>query len=301
MRDLTRMGLGLFGFALVIPTAVWADPPTSDANPPDRKKSWSKPALLHKTHLCPKCQWAEMRAKGINVPPPPPMPEGGLMVPGTACDRCGAATGRYSVPPVVTSRTPVTIGTMDTAAPPPPLASAPMNPGASASPCLACEASASGSAMGAAGGSMPGHAVAGGESRQAAGYVVVSSSVPTAEPMPIGVIQGRYAYQNPAMPPMGAGAPGMPMPGARPGPGAGAGGPGSSDPSVMPSSFAPDTYTGKGRSRPHILTHLFGLDAIGRHGREDRERREQENHAAISYQPKNEQVSELPSSMVYGH
>ena len=84
----------------------------------------------------------------------------------------------------------------------------------------------------------------------------------------------------------------MPMPGGPPGPGAP--GRGSSDPSVMPSSFASDPYVPNGRNRPHILTHLFGLDALGRASREDRERREMENHASISYQQQSVQPSETP-------
>jgi hypothetical protein len=68
----------------------------------------------------------------------------------------------------------------------------------------------------------------------------------------------------------------------------------------MPSSFSPDPYVSNGRNRPHILAHLFGLDAIGRASREDRERRVMENHASISYQPQSVQPTELPASMVYG-
>jgi hypothetical protein len=55
-----------------------------------------------------------------------------------------------------------------------------------------------------------------------------------------------------------------------------------------------------GHNRPHIISHLFGLDAIGRRGREERERRNREKHASISYQPHTGPVTELPASLVYG-
>jgi hypothetical protein len=297
MRCLTRMGLGLVGLALVIPTAVLADPPASKSSA--GKKTRSKQASSQKSHLCARCQWEELRAKGINVPPPPALPTGGLVLPKDHCDRCGAATGTYSVEPLVAPSAPpppafagAPSSSPSTDAPtPPPLVSAAGRGGMpAASPgntCVACEAAAVGA--------MPGRAVAGGDV-QVPGYAVISGAVPMAEPTPIGVIQGRYAYQNAGAPPMGAA--GMPMPGGRPGPGAR--GPGSGDASVMPSSFTADPYVPKGRNRPHIISHLFGLDAIGRASREVRERRKNETHAAVSYQPQTAQPSELPASMVYG-
>jgi hypothetical protein len=69
----------------------------------------------------------------------------------------------------------------------------------------------------------------------------------------------------------------------------------------MPSSFASEPYLSGGKSdRPHVLTHLLNLDAIGRRRRADRARREQENHASVSYQSQNQPVVDLPASMVYG-
>ena len=141
----------------------------------------------------------------------------------------------------------------------------------------------------------PGRAVAGGG---AAGLAVAGGTIPSAEPTPIGVIQGRYAYQNPSSP---MGAADLLATGGQGRPGANTGGPGSSDPSVKPTSFAPDPYDPVGHNRPHILSHLFGLDAIGRHSREERERINREKHASIPYQSQPEQkVDELPSKMVYG-
>jgi hypothetical protein len=287
------MGLGLVGLALVIPTAAWADPPVSKL--PTGKKTRTKQASSHKAHLCAKCQWEELRAKGINVPPPPALPPGGLVLPKDHCDRCGAATGTYAVPAMVTSGAPAppppsaTLAAGSAEAPtPPPLVTGGMAAPSTGNNCVACEAAAGV-------GAMPGRAVAGGEV-QVPGYAVVSGTIPMAEPSPIGVVQGMYAYQNAGAPPMGA--PGMPMPGGRPGPGAR--GPGSGDPSVMPTSYSTDPYVPKAHRRPHVITHLLGLDAIGERSRENRERRERENHASISYQSQSTQPSELPASMVYG-
>jgi hypothetical protein len=315
MRYLTWMGLGLglAGLALVAPTAVLADPPAS--KPSAGKKTKPKPTSFHRSHLCAQCQWAEMRSKGINVPPPPRMPQGGQAVPGTACDRCGVATSTYSVPSMVSAAAPppppVTVMSARSTGdvPPPPVATVPGAPGRGgmagpAADCVACAAAAGPVMIGpdgapmmvAGGGEMPGRAVVGGG---APGYASVSGGmVVSAEPMPIGMVQGQYAYQNPGAA-MGPAA--MPMAGGRPGAIPGPGRPGWNDPSVMPSSFAPDTITAGQSGRPHVVSHLFGFDAIGRRRREDRERRERENHAAISYQPQGQQpVVELPSSMVYG-
>jgi hypothetical protein len=123
--------------------------------------------------------------------------------------------------------------------------------------------------------------------------------MPLAEPTPIGVIQGRYAYQDqgPAI-----GAAGALPPGGRAGAGANPRSPGSSDPAVMPSGFNTEPYDPVGHNRPHIISHVFGLDAIGRHSREVKERREREKHASIPYRALSEQpaVEDLPSKMVYG-
>jgi hypothetical protein len=143
-----------------------------------------------------------------------------------------------------------------------------------------------------AGGDAAGHAVAGGG---APGYAVAGGTIPLAEPTPIGVIQGRYAFQG-----LGIGAGALP-PGGRSGPGAGAG-PGSADPSVMPTSYNTEPYGPDGHNRPHIIRHVFQLDMIGRRGREAKERRKREMHASIPYRPLSEQplVDDLPARMVYG-
>lgn len=286
MRSLTRMGQipGLLGLVLAASTAALADPPKPKPIPNPWAGVTARPgqSVLQKGHLCADCQRSQLRARGINVMPAPPLPHEGTVV-SSKCDRCGA--------PAVVSK---------------PLAQPPssrmtMTPGSTVSTagnCVECATSASTPAMLADGAGMPGRAVVGGD---APGYVVVGGTVPTAEPTPIGTVQGRYAYQGQGAAP---GAAGMPLAVGRPGSGAGAGavagGRGSSDPSVMPTGMASEAYLPARSGRPQILTHLFGLDGIGRRGREERERRERENHASISYQPQGQQVSELPSSMVYG-
>jgi hypothetical protein len=132
----------------------------------------------------------------------------------------------------------------------------------------------------------------------AAGHAVVGGTVPLAEPTPIGVIQGRYAYQDQSP---GIAVAGGSPPGGRTGSGAATRGPGTGDPSVMATSFNTEPYDPVGHNRPHVLTHVFGLDAIGRHGREARERRAREKHASIPYQPLSDpKVDDLPARMVYG-
>ena len=64
---------------------------------------------------------------------------------------------------------------------------------------------------------------------------------------------------------------------------------------------APDPIKPAGSNRPHILSHLFGLSAIGSDYREAKQRRRGEDHASIRYdQPQAERVTDLPASKVYG-
>jgi hypothetical protein len=285
MRSLTRMGLGLVGLALVAPTAIWADPPAS--NPSAGKKTRPKTSIFHRTHLCAQCQWSDLKARGINAPPPPPITQGGQMSPGSPCDRCGAVTLSHALPRSMPPQF------AQVARAQPAMTALPAGMAAGGAQCVACEAVATGTPVTVAGGAAPGRAVVGGS---VPGYAVINESVPMSEPTPIGTIQGRYAFQNQGGPAARAA---QPMPGGPQGL-AGAG-PKSSDPSVMPSSFAADPYVSNARSRPHILQHLFGLDALNSHKREEAERRERETHAAISYQPQTSTVvTELPTEMVYG-
>jgi hypothetical protein len=294
MRCLTRMGLGLVGLALIVPTAAWADPPDADPSeasiPREKLSKKKKPAprsVFHKARLCAYCQWEDLRKKGVNVPPPPALPQNpGLSASGKPCGRCGATVVAMG-PANGMSRANVVVAGE---APTPAMAMPAPGGMASASNCVQCVAS----------NEAPGYAVSGGD----AGYQVAGGN----DPMPIGTVEGRYASPNPAvaMGGMGMGMNnGMPMPGGRPGPGGAPGAPGSLDPSVMPSSYGGAggggaAYLPDDHRRPHILAHLFGLDALGAHYRRDRDRAEREDHAAISYQPQAGPVTELPASMVYG-
>jgi hypothetical protein len=83
--------------------------------------------------------------------------------------------------------------------------------------------------------------------------------------------------------------------------------PGSSpyDPAVRTSSLPPAQtgIDGSSSGRPHVLGHLFGVSTLRRDlqdARDARNNRGREAHAAISYDPPSQAVSELPAKMVYG-
>jgi hypothetical protein len=136
-----------------------------------------------------------------------------------------------------------------------------------------------------------GHSVVGGPAlagNSAPGYAVVGGSMGPvmagADPAPVGVSSaGQPRWNAPRM--------------AQAGPRAGA-----YDPSVMPSSMIPaqTALSGPTAGRPHIISHLFGFGGISRHNREVREDKAREAHASISYSKPNEQVNEVPASLVYG-
>jgi hypothetical protein len=119
-------------------------------------------------------------------------------------------------------------------------------------------------------GEAPGHAMVGGP---APGYAVAGG----AEPAPIAAVQPRGMAQV-----AGRSAP--------------------TDRSVMPTSIpAPDPMPNAGHNRPHIISHLFGLSAIGQTRREEAEKRAGQKHASIRYDnAPSPKVTELPSSVVYG-
>ena len=139
----------------------------------------------------------------------------------------------------------------------------------------------------------PGHAVVGGPAMAAnspPGYAVVGGStgpvMAGGGPAPVGVSRSGQTHWN---------APRMAASGPRPG---------SSpyDPAVTPSSMIPaqTALAGPQSGRPHVISHLFGFGGISRHAREQREDREREAHASISYNPPAQPVNEVPASMVYG-
>jgi hypothetical protein len=137
--------------------------------------------------------------------------------------------------------------------------------------------------------STPGHAVVGGPQMVdagAPGYAVVGEGapgMPEADPSPVGVAgMGRPQWGGPRM---------------------ASAGPRPYDPAVLPSSMIPPqtALDGATTSRPHIISHLLGVSAIGRQHREARARRSREQHASIAYDPPAQPVTELPASVVYGN
>ena len=66
---------------------------------------------------------------------------------------------------------------------------------------------------------------------------------------------------------------------------------------MIPPQTALDTQTS---TRPHILSHLFGIGGISRHIREAREDKERDAHASIAYDNPSQPVNEVPASVVYG-
>jgi hypothetical protein len=117
------------------------------------------------------------------------------------------------------------------------------------------------------------------DTSQPPGHAVVGDQYVGSEPAPIGVVQATYAGM------------GVPAPGRA----------SVRDPMLMPATMAPDPVRNPGLNRPHVVSHLFGVSAIGRRSSEARERRNREKHASIPYGPQAQHpLTELPMSMVYG-
>jgi len=160
-------------------------------------------------------------------------------------------------------------------------------------PCAACQAGAVVSGpVSVVESYPPGHAVVGGPvlaGNLPPGYAVVGGGGPVpvgVDPAPVGVSRAvQSQWNNPrlaSMPPRAGVA--------------------SYDPSVKPSSTIPpqtglDTQT---TTRPHILSHLFGIGGISRHIREAREEQERDAHASIAYDAPSQPVNEVPAAAVYG-
>jgi hypothetical protein len=129
----------------------------------------------------------------------------------------------------------------------------------------------------------PGYAVVGGPAGpEAPGYAVVGDAMAGSDPAPVGISKLRNS------------APGDPRLAAM-------GGRGPLDPAVVPTNLPPPqmALTSPPSNRPHILTHLFGLDVFS-HLRRDHETKERDKHASIAYGDSARPVTELPASMVYG-
>jgi hypothetical protein len=217
MRVVARIGWALAGLALASPAVAWGGMP--EVPKPAKKGPVKKIA----EKLCADCQRVKMlREKGLNVPPPPPLPLG-APVKGEKCTQCGRPTA------VLAGKLP---------------APSRMLPGEAAG-----RASVGGAPM---------------------------FAVNPGDPMPVGVMGPRVAAGVPAV------------------------APGTRDMAVMPTSMAEPAVGLPHPNRPHVLTHLLGLDSIGNDRAEARERRKRESHASIPYGPVDQTVNEIPTSMVYG-
>jgi hypothetical protein len=270
MRLLVEVGLGLCGLVLVVPQAAKAGPP-APINPQSPGSSVRAPKHEHKGFWgwrhCVECQRARAKARdGVDVPPPPSTLPNGI-IPGQVIHDHGrdhaARCAACQAGAVVMG--PVTLGD-----------STPPGRAVVGGPAMASSSPAGYAVVGglATASSLPsGHAVVGG------------GAVQGANPTPVGVsrasqFQGSGSHLTTADPRM-----------ARP-----------NDPSVLPSAMIPaqtpisDSQSG----RPHVISHLLGVSAIGRRQREERERKEREQHAAITYDAPYQAVKELPASMVYG-
>ncbi len=110
---------------------------------------------------------------------------------------------------------------------------------------------------------------------------------PSADPMPVGVVQANYMPVAPLGMPA-AYAPQASAPGR----------------AVAESPAGHDPYQAKGSDfpHPHILGHLFGWSGIGSGRAEEKARRKSEAHAMIRYEDGSQTaaVDDLPASMVYG-
>ncbi len=132
----------------------------------------------------------------------------------------------------------------------------------------------------------PGYAVVGGPGGpEAPGYAVVGEALVGSDPVPVGVAKPHSH---------GATDPRVAASGSR-------GGTGPVDPSVVPTNLLPaqSAIASAPSSRPHIISHLFGLPLLGTHRRE-REEKEREKHASIAYGQTGTPVTDVPASVVYG-
>jgi hypothetical protein len=262
MSRLARIGLVLLGPALAAPPHLWAAPP--DSTPPQAN---AKKSSVH-SH---RAGWFRKRHLCPDCQraellaqgiqvPPPPATPRGVVMRSEPCPRCEEAA-------------------MAAASAPGAAAAMPPIPARSSGPAMAATA-----------GNPPGYAVVGAAS--APGYAVTVPMAPTAQPTPIGVVQANYSRMAPptAAHPAAPGGPAgeMTHDAMRNGP---------MTPQVPPPVTA---VTGPPSRSPNILGHMLGLTALGRRQREAWERRRRESHASLSYDPPNQQVTDLPASMVFG-
>jgi hypothetical protein len=112
------------------------------------------------------------------------------------------------------------------------------------------------------------------------GMAMIGEGAPGTGPEAIGM------YSPPGI----ASTAGMPAPNGMRGP---------RDEAVMQSTMASPPLQPHVHNRPHVISHMFNLDEIGKRSRERPDKKKQA-HAAISYGPTNQPVTELPAKMVYG-
>jgi len=90
MRRLARIGLATLGLTVAAPDAVWAGQPVTTTTGATKHKH--PRTLFGKEKLCVECQRAQLQAQGINMPAPPPLPQGVVME-GGQCTTCQTAPG----------------------------------------------------------------------------------------------------------------------------------------------------------------------------------------------------------------
>ncbi|WP_165219921.1 hypothetical protein [Aquisphaera insulae] len=266
MRTLARIGLGLCGLALVAPSmAKAADDPVA-AGGEVVTAVVQAPKHQHKglfgSRYCVECQRARAKKRdGVDVPPPPAVLPAGA-IPGQVVH----SHGQPGVPCAACEAGTVVSG---------PVTIVENYP--------AGHASVGGPAMASA--NAPGHAVVGpGEMNP--------SAMADAGPSPVGVSRSAMPYR-PAGPQTAA-------LGTRPGSGSS-----PYDPAVKTSSIpaAQTGIDGASTGRPHVIGHLIGVSGL-RHDiqarRAARGDKAREAHAAITYDPAGQSVSDLPAEMVYG-
>ncbi len=279
MRSLARLGLGVCGLALVTTAVVKAqDPaalPARTVVPQGGQVSGHHHEGLFGWRHCVECQREMARKRdGVDVPPPPSSPYAAAPMNGTIVHQHNGAVPCAACQAGAVVSGPVTV-----------VESYPPGRAVVGGPVTIVESYP------------PGRAVVGGPMMAGnlpPGYAVMNGgpAMAGADPTPVGVSRAAQAqaqvqaqWNNPRL----ASVP--PRPGA-----------GAYDPSVMPSSMIPaqtalDTQTA---TRPHILTHLFGIGEIRRHIRDTREDRGRDAHASIAYDAPTTPVTQLPASVVYG-
>lgn len=328
MRRLARTGLALVGLAMAAPVNVWADPPAERDWPSPAVSSPADPAtggvpvvvapgnpaeagLTAPSPVMPSTAPETGPGSPLTLSPPSPADSSPAYMPPRGLANMSPATPTHTYqPPKATRSAKARASAKKTSKhrwsllrgrchcpdcqraavlardgvsvpPPPPVPSMAAAALMADGRCATCEAQGGqvimqGPAMIVDAHGAPGRAVVGGN---APGYAVVGEGVPAAEPMPIGVVGARLAGTMQPMP--AAAAP--------------------RDSMLTPSSMSSDPVAGPGHNRPHIISHIFFLDGIGKRSRIARERSREERHASIPYGPQAEQkVTELPASMVYG-